>query len=119
MEINKNTSLGDIKYSKEMIKKIAAFAARETYGIVGMANAEEKNGLSEVLSFFDSGKGVKIQKNENNELLINLYIIVQYGVKISVVADNLIEKVRYEVENQLGVKVKKITVDVKGVKVTK
>jgi len=44
---------------------------------------------------------------------------VQYGTKISVVADNLIDRVKYDVEHQTGLKVKKVCVNIQGVRVSK
>ena len=46
-------------------------------------------------------------------------MIVQYGTKVSVVADNIIERVKYYVENQTGLKVSKIGINVQGVRVQK
>ena len=61
-------------------------------------------------------KGVKIHSKEN-QLFIELYIIVEYGTKISVIANNIIQKIRYNVENYTGLKVAAITVNVQGVRV--
>lgn len=114
----KNKSDGKIVIDKEVIKKTAAFAAKETYGIVGLTKKPESGEIARLLSFFASAGGVKVQLNKDGSVSIELCVIVQYGVKISVVADNLIEKIKYDVENQTGFKVKKITVNVEGVKVT-
>lgn len=119
MSITKKNEYGNIVYDIEAIKKIIAYATKETYGLVGVSSKKSKGGLVELLSFFDSSKGVDVKIDENDDLIIQLYVIVQYGTKISVVAANLIEKIKYDVENQTKLKVKKITVNVQGVKVTK
>lgn len=112
---------GKTIYNDEVIKKIVSYAAKETYGLVGMTSIKNDNKIKavELLSFFDSTKGVDIQLDYNYDIIIDVYVIVQYGIKISVVAKNLIEKIKYDVENETGLKVKKITVNVQGVKVTK
>ena len=42
-----------------------------------------------------------------DEVIIDLHVILQYGIKISVVAENIIEKVKFNVENLTGLKSKK------------
>ena len=44
----------------------------------------------------------KTENIENNEITAKLHIIVAYGVSISAVAENLIENVRYKVEEFTG-----------------
>ena len=55
---------------------------------------------------------------KDDSLIINLHIIVAYGVSISAVADNLISNVRYKVEEFTNMKVNKINVIVEGVRIT-
>lgn len=63
-------------------------------------------------------RGVDIQFNEDS-ISIQLYIVVEYGVKISEVARNVQERVKYAVESLLGLKVDRINVKVQGVRVTR
>ncbi|NLP46116.1 MAG: Asp23/Gls24 family envelope stress response protein, partial [Epulopiscium sp.] len=49
----------------------------------------------------------------------DFHIIVEYGVKISAVADNLISTVKYKVEKFIGLEVEKINIFVEGVRVDK
>ena len=62
-------------------------------------------------------KGVKIQLTNENKLQIELFVMVEYGTKISVISNNIIQKVRYSVENYTGLKVSSITVNVQAVRV--
>ena len=48
---------------------------------------------------------------------MDLYIVVEFGTKISTIADNIISKVKYTVENLTGLKVKKVNINVQGVRV--
>src|SRR3712207_8408959 len=43
-----------------------------------------------------------------SKISIELYIIVEYGTKISVIASNIIQKVKYNVENYTGLKISNI-----------
>ena len=55
--------------------------------------------------------------NEMNKISIDFHVIVSYGVSISTVSDNLIETVRYKVEEFTGLEIKKINIYVEGVRV--
>ena len=61
-------------------------------------------------------KGVKLSFKED-KLVIELFVMVEYGTKISVIANNIIQKVRYSVENFTGLNVSSVTVNVQAVRV--
>ena len=107
---------GQVSYSEEVIAKIVGLSTMECYGVVGMVSKSATEGLWELMRIENLSKGVKIV-NKNNELSINLYVMIEYGTKISVIANNIIQKVRYNVENYTGLKVSTITVNVQAVRV--
>ena len=55
--------------------------------------------------------------DDNNNLTVDFHIIVAYGVSISTVCDNLINTVRYSIEEMTGMNVKAINIFVEGVRV--
>lgn len=107
---------GFISYSEEVLAKIVGLSTMECYGVVGMASKNATDGLWELIKGENLSKGVKIHFKDN-ELFIELYVVVEYGTKISVIANNIIQKTRYNVENYTGIKVSTITVNVQGVRV--
>ena len=107
---------GQVSYSEEVIAKIVGLSTMECYGVVGMVSKSATEGMWELMRIENLSKGVKIT-NKNNELSINLYVMIEYGTKISVIANNIIQKVRYNVENYTGLKVSTITVNVQAVRV--
>ncbi len=108
---------GNIYIDKDVVAKIANIAAKECYGLVGMAS-RNKNGIVELLSFANGSKGISVNITENI-VNLKLFVIVQYGTNIAVVAENIIERVKYYVEHQTGLKVGEITLNVDGVRVQK
>ncbi len=116
MSIIIENDLGSINISKDVIANIAGSSAIECYGLVGMATRSAKSGIVNLLKKENLSRGVKIEESEEG-LNIDLYVIIQFGTKISVVAENIIEKVKYNVENQTGLKVLKVNVNIEGVKV--
>lgn len=107
---------GNINYSEEVLANIVGISTMECYGVVGMASKNATDGFWELIKGDNLHKGVKIHFKENL-LNIELFIIVEYGTKISVIANNIIQKIRYNVENYTGLKVTSITVNVQGVRV--
>jgi uncharacterized alkaline shock family protein YloU len=107
---------GYVGYSEEVLANIVGLSTMECYGVVGMASKNATDGLWELLKGENLSKGVKIHF-KNNELYIELYVVVEYGTKISVIANNIIQKIRYNVENYTGIKVSTVTVNVQGVRV--
>jgi uncharacterized alkaline shock family protein YloU len=107
---------GSINYSVDVLGNIVGISTMECYGVVGMASKNASDGFWELIKGESLSKGVKIVwKNDN--LNIELYIIVEYGTKISAIANNIIQKIKYNVENYTGLKVSSITVNVQGVRV--
>jgi uncharacterized alkaline shock family protein YloU len=53
----------------------------------------------------------------DNELVIDMYTIVEYGISIFAVTSSAIDTVKYNVENLTGLKVSKVNVTVEGIRV--
>ncbi len=108
---------GEVHYSDEVLAKIVGLSTMECYGVVGMVSKNASEGFWELMRVENLSKGVKITCTEDDRLNIELYVMVEYGTKISVIANNIIQKVRYSVENFTGLKVSAITVNVQAVRV--
>lgn len=108
---------GNIYIEKDVVAKIANQAARECYGLVGLAS-RNKNGIVELLSFSNGAKGIVVNIVDN-VVFLKLFVIIQYGTNIAVVAENIIDRVKYYVEHQTGLKVGEIILNVDGVRVQK
>ncbi|MBT1279826.1 Asp23/Gls24 family envelope stress response protein [Thermoanaerobacter sp. CM-CNRG TB177] len=114
---NENQELGTIKISEEVVSIIAGLAATEVPGVAGMSGGVV-NGISEMLGRKNLGKGVKVEVGEK-EVSIDLYLIVDYGVRIPEVAWNVQENVKNAVENMTGLKVVEVNIHVQGVNMDK
>ncbi|MEK6264362.1 MAG: Asp23/Gls24 family envelope stress response protein [Clostridium sp.] len=107
---------GNIYYTEEALANIVGISTMECYGVVGMALKDAKDGFWQLIKSDGLDRGVKIHSKEN-QLFIELYIIVEYGTKISIISNNIIKKIKYNVENYTGLNVASITVNVQGVRV--
>ena len=112
-----NSENGRIYIDTEVIAQYAGHAALDCFGIVGMATISVKDGLAKLLKGDNVSKGVSVMRDESDNLTINFHIIISYGVNIRTVVDNLINTVKYQVEDYTSMKVKAINVYVEGVRV--
>lgn len=116
MGVKRPNELGEITISDDVLATLAGIFTIECYGIVGMASKRATDGIVELLGFENLSKGVKVY-TQNDEILIELYIIMEYGISMATVAKNVIETVKYNVENLTGMKVQKVNITVEGVRV--
>jgi uncharacterized alkaline shock family protein YloU len=112
-----NTHMGNISIDTEVIAQYAGTVAMECFGIVGMANVSLRDGLVNLLYGENMTKGINVEVSQKGKLILNFHVIVSYGVSISAVTDNLIDSVKYKVEEFTGLDIEKINIYVEGVRV--
>ena len=117
MKGSMSTELGIITVNPEVIAKYAGSVAVECFGIVGMAAVNMKDGLVRLLKRESLTHGIQGEISEDNILTLNFHVIVSYGVNILSVSDNLMNNVKYKVEEFTGMTVDKINIFVEGVRV--
>ncbi len=117
MDCRFENQLGSYTVNEEVVLKVAGYAALECYGIVGMASKRSTDGIVQILGLENIGRGVIIHIDDNNSVDVELYIIVEYGISISAVAETLIDTVKYKIEYLTGVHVKTVNVTVEDIRV--
>ena len=108
--------LGEIVIDQNVIALYAGMTAVECFGIVGMAAVSMKDGLVKLLKRESLTHGINVVIHEDH-MSVDFHVIEAYGVSICAVADNLIENVKYKVEEFTGMEVDKINIYVEGVRV--
>ena len=116
MNQNEENTLGNIYLSHRAICTIVSHAAQMSYGIVGLAPKNLAAGLAAVLAK-DSTQGVSV-KSDGKNVTIDLYIIVEYGTRITSVANSVSDNVKYQVEKMTGLHVENVNVHVKGLRIS-
>lgn len=112
-----DTQFGKILIDEDVIATYAGSVAVECFGIVGMAAVNMKDGLVKLLKRDYLSHGINVTIEEENKITLDFHVIVSYGVSISTVSDNLIETVKYKVEEFTGMQIEKINIYVEGVRV--
>ena len=117
MKGSMTTDLGVITIDPEVVAKYAGTVAVECFGIVGMAAVSMKDGLVKLLKKESLTHGIQVDISDDNKITIHFHVIVSYGVSISAVSENLVNNVKYRVEEFTGMEVDKINIYVEGVRV--
>ena len=99
-----NTDMGEIIIDRDVLAKYAGTATTDCIGVTKLLKKES------------AGRGVNVEVSEDG-VSIELHVIVAYGVSIRAVAQNVLESVRYKIEEFTGLKVEKINVIVDGVRI--
>lgn len=107
----------NINFSDEIIAVCAANATLKTKGVAcmdgGITDALRKNILGRELT----SKGVKVDRNKNGDLLLDIHIIASYGCHIPTVAWDIQENVKKEIKEMTEETVKAVNIHVQGVKI--
>lgn len=111
------TEFGSILIDNEVIARVAGLAAIECYGVVGMASINVKDGIVQLLLGDSLTKGIRVDTDPEGKVDLEFHIVVEYGTKISAIADNLTSTVRYKVSDMLGIEVSHVDIFVEGVRV--
>ncbi|HEV3232643.1 MAG TPA: Asp23/Gls24 family envelope stress response protein [Candidatus Dormibacteraeota bacterium] len=106
--------LGRIEVSSQVVASIAGHAASESYGVVAMAGRGLRDGIAERLQRENLHRGIEVRVGEDG-IDIALYVVVEYGVRITEVAHSLQDAVKYQLEKALGIRVKTVDVNVQGI----
>jgi len=112
-----DTKLGKIEVAPGAIATIAGHAVMSCYGVVGMAATTLKDGLAEILQQENFSRGVKVHFIDG-QIVIDLYVVIEYGVRISEVAHNIMSSVKYAVERSLDMPVAQVNVYVQGLRIS-
>jgi uncharacterized alkaline shock family protein YloU len=109
-------SLGSIRISLHAVSALASQAALGSYGVVGMAaRGWFESWMHPTAKDPRQGVEVRILKDK---LSLDVYVILEYGTRISTVADSVAHAVRYTVEKAFRLPVEAVNVHVQGLRVS-
>jgi uncharacterized alkaline shock family protein YloU len=111
------TRLGKIEVSPTAIASLASQAVLECYGVVGMATKDLASGIVEILQPASHRRGVDVHIGDYL-IVVDLYVVIEYGTRITTVAQNIQSVVKYTVEKALGVPVVAVNVHVQDLRVS-
>lgn len=108
--------LGDIVIEDQVIARIASQTTMESYGVVGLAAKGTRDNIYRLLGFANMSRGVQVVPTSDSSIVLRIHVILDAGVRLAMVAENIIESVRYNVEARTGLKVESVDVIVQGLR---
>ncbi|MDK2855769.1 MAG: hypothetical protein PWQ41_425 [Bacillota bacterium] len=108
--------IGSVRIADEVVAIIAGLAATEVPGVAGMSGGLA-GGIAEMLGRKNLTRGVKVEVGER-QAAVDLFLIVEYGVKIPEVAWRVQENVKKAIESMTGLDVVEVNIHVQGVKIS-
>ncbi|SKA81971.1 Uncharacterized conserved protein YloU, alkaline shock protein (Asp23) family [Caloramator quimbayensis] len=119
--MDENTTMinevGEVKIAPEVVNIIASLAATEVKGVAGMSGGFTDD-IAEKFGMKSSNKGIKVQLGEE-EVVIDLFLILEYGFRIPEVAWEVQQNVKKAVETMTGLKVVEVNIHVQGINILK
>ena len=112
-EKKERTELGDIRIANEVVGVIAGLAATDVDGVAGMSGGIA-GGIAELLGRKNLSKGVKVEVGEE-QAAVDLFVVVEYGVRIPDIAYHIQENVKRAIETMTGLEVVEVNVHIQGV----
>lgn len=106
------SKLGTIRIADNVVATITGVAAGEIEGVV-RTSSRLTGGLARTLGRKKDTRGVKVDVGEE-EAVININLIVKYGIPIAEVARKVQQNVKEKIEDLTGLKVKEVTINVQG-----
>lgn len=108
--------MAKIIISENAIKKIAAYATIECYGVVGLAPKTFYDKLLRTLKIEEYEAGVDVDIKDNDTVKITLYVILQGGANVLEIANTIISQVSYKVKQLTKIKNVDVDVIIRGIK---
>jgi len=108
---------GRIKVSPSAIAGVVSAAVLQCYGVVGIAGRRIRGGRAEMLSEDRYEQGIAVAM-EGETVSIDVYVVVEYGTRISEVAHNIINTVGAAVRRTLGAVPVRVNVNVQGLRIS-
>jgi len=110
------TRLGKIDISEEYLSKLIGHEVTSCFGVVGMVPRSSKQRIFSKLSKNEPLEtGIKVTGSTEG-IIVELHIMVTYGMNINAIAASITEKVKYAVKETTGITVEKVIVKIDGIK---
>lgn len=111
-----SSSLGDIKINHAVVANIVRLSALENTGVYAVAGSFV-DGIAEIFSKKEASQsGVRVTESEMANYLIEIRLVLNYGVELAKCAYDVQVAVKDRVEAMTGKMVERVDVVIEGVK---
>lgn len=105
--------LGKIEVLPSAIRTIAVQATSECYGVVGLTRPRLRNGRAILLPLERGGEGIQV-RIIRDQIHIEVYVALEYGLRMSEIAHNIMSMVKFSIEKVLDVPVARVNVNIQA-----
>lgn len=110
-------ALGKVEIAPDVIEVIAGIATVEIKGVY-QTRGNFAVGMAEKFGLKSHAKGIKVELSEAG-VLIDVFVVLDYGVTIPVIAQKVQENIRQTLVNMTALEIQEINVHVVGIQMDK
>lgn len=111
-----SNSLGDIRINHSVVANIVRLAALEVSGVVAVGGSFV-DGIAEIFSKKGGDeRGVKVDEDEVGDYMIEVRVILRFGVELAAVASQIQQRIAEQVEKMTSKSVARVNVIIDGVR---
>lgn len=104
-------TIGDIVISPRVLEVITGIAAAKVDGVHSLHNKKAADTLSKA----SLGRGVYLKRDDNGDVIADIYVYLQYGVNVPAVSITIQKAVKTAVYDMAEVTVSQVNVHVVGI----
>lgn len=117
MSLTTSNKFGKISISDEAVQAVASHAASECYGVVDLVSRRFSDNFGQLFSKNpQQGKGVLVQ-TVDSFIYVEVFVVLKRDVNIDAVKKSLSDTVGFAVETFTGMRVKRVHVNVVGMRI--
>ncbi|CAI8270676.1 MAG: Alkaline shock protein 23 [Opitutia bacterium UBA7350] len=110
-----NNSLGDIRINHSVVANIVRLAALEVSGVVSVGGGFV-DGIAEIFSKKGDERGVRVTEDEVGDYIIEIRVILRFGVELASVAGQAQQRIADQVETMTSKNTSRVNVIIDGVR---
>ena len=111
-----SNSLGDIRINHSVVANIVRLAALEVSGVVAVGGSFV-DGIAEIFSKKSGDeRGVRVDEDEVGDYMIEVRVILRFGVELAAVASQIQQRIAEQVEKMTSKSVARVNVIIDGVR---
>lgn len=116
MSLTTSNKFGKISISEEAMQTVASHTAQDCYGVVDLVSRRFSDNIGQLWGKSQLGKGAMVQ-TVDNLIYVELFVVLKVGVNIEAVKKSLADAVKFSLEMFTGMRVKRVHVNVVGIRV--
>ena len=116
MSLTTSNKFGKISISEEAMQTVASHTAQDCYGVVDLVSRRFSDNIGQLWGKSQLGKGAMVQ-TVDNLIYVELFVVLEVGVNIEAVKKSLADAVKFSLETFTGMRVKRVHVNVVGIRV--